>query len=346
MLKNALDFNEKRKPHEEPAKIEGLFLSLDEQSRKKNADLIYQRAISYFEKDPNFPVDESEYRGRSYSTFDAEHGKLLHYLDIVKYYITMTDSVKEKLRNIAMIDVEKLIEKRNEDDFHNIHASDYYYLYKIVNILKDDTVLKEKLYCFVHDNIDNPIFWDNFYQMTGFSDERKRKLHTFIFQQIRNYKDTTDWYRRLIYANDIPTIDEDSYKNGTSRIGINPQPRTVVATDERYNKSLKQEMKGNIFFTDDIEKACAVIHSETNHYLWKTFNYAGGDPVKYYNTTITVKVYAVGGKVLYNKSLSAKFSQPYERVSQGITKEYAYPKGDINIAELAKVLEKEFVKFE
>ena len=346
MLQDALDYNEKRKPHEESENISKLFMSFDEKSKEKNADLIYQRAIGYFEYDP---ISEADYRGRS-EFIDAEHGKLLHYLNIVKDDVVIADSIKEKLYNIAMIDIKKLVEKTNRD-FPNTTSYDWRQptednIYTIVSILKEDNVLKEKLYCFVRDNIENPNFWDNFYQIKGFSKEPIHKLHNFVFQQIKNYKDTTDWYKRLIYANEIPTIDEDSLKNRTSRIGISPQPRTVIAIGGMYNSSLKQEMKGNIFFTDDVEKACAIIHSEKNHYLWKTVDYVRGSPVKYYNTTIIVKIFSVNEKLLYSKSLSGNFSQPYQRVSQGITELYAEPKGDINITELAKVLEIEFAKFE
>lgn len=325
-------------------------------SKKLAKEARYLAAGYFYENRGRYFYDKGKNDSESYLiSYLIRAYQLLLQVGEYKDASDIAKNVKTELYAIAMTDVKKNVEKTNNDGA-NRTDDDNHSIDEIFKILKHDDIsaLQEKLYSFVHDNIDNPNFWNN-----AGTPGLYTELYGIIFQKISDYKDASKWRERLVEAYTIPTIDGDSLKKRTDRIGINPQPRTVIASFGGENDSplaltrkiraLKQEMKGNIFFTDNIEQACAIIHYKKSYDLWKTFNYSLGreihSPVDYYNTTVTVKIISVNGKVLYSKSLLSKFSKSYESLPYNTAKKlYATPK-DVNIAELAKVLEKEFAQF-
>ncbi|MDR1055356.1 MAG: hypothetical protein LBL90_05930 [Prevotellaceae bacterium] len=289
-------------------RISVLFRSLDEKSKEINAHLIYQLV------EPNFAAESWSYKSRV---------RDFSYLQMIKEYLPVSDTIREKMYRAAM------------------------------DILNSDGFWKEKTYFELQANI-----FDYF----GDYKDSRQWLTANIFDYLGDYKDSKQWPTRIKEANNFPILSEEKYAAKAGQTGREKQARTIVIVlshdgieDESSIKSniemslgkrLKEETKGNIFFTYEPAKACVVIHYERTHTFYRTFQYTGGVTADYYHTKTTMEIKAANGNVLWSKTMNNNIRTPFSTIGGGAKYRNICAPAPVYHTEVLEILQKYFAEIE
>ncbi len=198
--------------------------------------------------------------------------------------------------------------------------------------------IQEKMYSAALQRASKPSFWqkdvENHHRINS---NAGRKVSTLlqeeIFHYLGDYKDAKLWLKRFTEYTHIPIIHNGDMPKKKHAFAA-PEPRTIAivyTTDgqitdaflhptlqanlaKSVGQALKEKTMGNIFFTQDISQASAILYYAISYEHFGTFAYSGGGTADYYHTRAITEIRLPDGTVKLHKSMLNRVTKPQESI--------------------------------